>query len=126
MLHGELTDKIVGACYRVYDRLGFGFLESVYRNAVANELRRSAVPFERERSIDVWDMGEPVGHFRADFLLDAKVLLEIKTSTALGDAHRKQLLNYLRATTVEVGLLMNFGEKPKIERLIYTNDRKPR
>ena len=126
MLHGDLTDKIVGACYRVYDRLGFGFLESVYQNAVANELRRNAIAFERECSIDVWDLGERVGHFRADFMIDGRALLEIKTSATLGDAHRKQLMNYLRATRIEVGLLMNFGEKPKIERLIYTNDRKPR
>ena len=125
MLFGELTDRIVGCCYRVYDRLGFGFLESVYRNAVANELRRSKIRFEREVLIEVWDLGERVGHFRADFLIEGKVILEIKASQSLCEADRKQTLNYLRGSSVELGLLMNFGEKPKLERLIYTNDRKP-
>jgi GxxExxY protein len=125
MLYGDLTNRIVGACYRVYDRLGFGFLESVYRNAVANELRRGGISFEREVSIDIWDMGERIGHFRADFLIEGKVILEIKASQGLCEADRKQLLNYLRGSQIELGLLMNFGEKPKLERLIYTNNRKP-
>src|SRR5688572_4026832 len=125
MLHGDLTDRVVGAYYRVYDRLGFGFLESVYRNAVANELRRCGINFEREVPIDVWDVGERVGHFRADFFIEGKVILEIKASQSLCEADRKQVLNYLRGTPIEIALLMNFGEKPKLERLIYTNNRKP-
>jgi GxxExxY protein len=124
LLHGEVTDKVVAAFYRLYDRLGFGFLESVYLNALAKEFTRSAIAFEREFSIDVFDLGEQVGHFRADFQAEGKVIVEVKASQAVGEADRKQLLNYLRASRMEVGLLLHFGEKPSFQRLIYTNDRK--
>jgi GxxExxY protein len=124
MLHADLTERIIAAFYRVYDRLGFGFLESVYKNALANEFRRNSIAFEREVAIDVWDLGECVGHFRADFLVEGKVLLEVKATQALCEADRKQLLNYLRGSSVELGLLLHFGEKAKFERLISTNDRK--
>jgi GxxExxY protein len=125
VLYEELTDAIIGAFYSVYDRLGFGFLESVYRNALANEFERRGLSFEREVSIEVWDLGERVGHFRADFLVEGKVIVEVKASQLLCEPDRKQLLNYLRSTPIEVGLLLHFGEKPKVERRIYTNDRKP-
>ena len=124
LLHGDVTESVIAAFYRLYDRLGFGFLESVYLNALANEFRRSTIAFEREFSIDVWDLGEQVGHFRADFQVDGKVIVEVKASQAVGEADRKQLLNYLRASRMEVGLLLHFGEKPSFQRLIYTNDRK--
>ena len=125
MLHGELTERIIGAFYRVYDRLGYGFLESVYKNALANEFRRSGIAFEREVLIEVWDLGERIGIFKADFVVEGNVLLEVKASQLLSPADRKQLLNYLRSSSLEVGLLLlNFGEKAKFERMIYTNDRK--
>ncbi|HEU4996357.1 MAG TPA: GxxExxY protein [Gemmatimonadaceae bacterium] len=125
-LHSWLTDLVIGLFYRVFDALGFGFLESVYRNALALELRRAGVEFEREVPIDVWYGGEKVGHFRADFLVEGRVLLEIKASQALSDADRKQVMNYLRGTGIEVALLLHFGPKPRCERILYTNDRKPR
>ena len=124
MLHGELTERIIGAFYRVYDRLGFGFLESVYKNALGNEFRRNGIAFEREVSIDVWDQGECVGHFRADFMVEGRVILEVKSTQSLCESDRKQLLNYLRGSQLELGLLLHFGEKAKFERLLYTNDRK--
>ena len=124
MLHGELTERIIAAFYRVYDRLGYGFLESVYKNALANELRRNGIAFEREVAIEVWDLGERVGLFKADFLVEGKIILEVKATQSLCEADRKQLLNYLRGSQIELGLLLHFGEKAKFERLLYTNDRK--
>jgi GxxExxY protein len=124
-LFSELTSRIIRAFYRVYDWLGFGFLESVYRNALAKALGDMGVTFEREVPVDVWFEGKQVGHFRADFLVDGKVLVEVKASQALVEADRKQLMNYLRGTRIELGLLLHFGPKPKIARIIYTNDRKP-
>ena len=82
------------------------------------------VAFEREVPIDVWYDGEKVGHFKADFLVEGRVILEVKASQAMTEADRKQLLNYLRGSSVEVGLLLHFGPKPVVQRILYTNDRK--
>ena len=123
-LHGDLTRSLIGVFYRVYDRLGFGFLESVYRNAFAKELEKLGIKFEREVAIDVWYDGSRIGHFRADFLIEGKIILEIKASQAIVEADRKQLLNYLRASKIELGLLLHFGPKPFFQRLIYSNQKK--
>lgn len=123
-LHSDLTDVSIGSFYRVYNRLGFGFLESVYRNALARELTKAGAAFQREAPIDVWYDGELVGHFKADFLVEGRVILETKASQALTDADQAQLLNYLRGSHVEVGLLLHFGPKPSVQRLLCTNDRK--
>lgn len=123
-LHSDATDMSIGAFYRVYNRMGYGFLESVYRNALTRELTKAGVPFEREVPIDIWYDGERIGHFKADFLVDGRVVLEVKATQALIDADRSQLLNYLRGSKVEVGLLLHFGPKPRVERTIYTNERK--
>jgi GxxExxY protein len=114
----------VGAFLRVYDRLGFGFLESVYRNALAWEFKRAGIAFEREVAIEVWDCGNIVGHFRADFLVEGSVIVEVKASQQLCEADTKQMMNYLRGTAIEVGLLLHFGPKSRHQRFIYTNDRK--
>jgi len=124
-LHSELTNRSIGAFYRVYDALGFGFLESVYKNAVAKVLTDRGMRFEREVPIDVYFEGEPVGHYRADFLVEGCVILEVKASQAITDADTKQLLNYLRATRAEVGLLLHFGPKPLVQRRVFENSRKP-
>ena len=126
LLHRELVYQIVGCFLRVYGRLGFGFLESVYRNALAGELERAGLAFESEVPIDVWDMGRKVGHFRADFVVAELVILELKASREVGDADTKQLLNYLRASKVEVGLLLHFGPDPTHRRFVYGNERKLR
>lgn len=123
-LHSDLTDISIGAFYRVYNRLGFGFLESVYRNALAKELTRAGASYEREVPIDVWYDGALIGHFKADFLMEGRVILEAKATQTLTEADGRQLLNYLRGSRLEVGLLLHFGPKPRVQRTIFTNDRK--
>jgi GxxExxY protein len=125
LLHKELVYRVVGAFLRVYDRLGFGFLEVVYRNALAFELERAGIAFQREVLIEVWDLGNKVGHFKADFVVENAVILEIKATREIDEGDTKQLLNYLRGGRFEVGLLLHFGPKPVHLRFIYTNDRKP-
>jgi len=120
-LFGELSGIILGCFYRVYDRLGFGLLESVYKNALAKELTKAGVAFEREVAIDVWDDGEKIGHFKADFVVENKMILEVKSSQMIVDSDRKQLLNYLRSSDVEVGLLLHFGPKAFFQRMIHSN-----
>lgn len=126
LLHGEITGAIIRAFFLVYEGLGFGFLESVYANALANVLESLGMRFEREVPVYVWFDGRKVGHFRADFLVEGKVLVEIKASSTLCEADRKQVINYLRGTEIEVGLLLHFGPKAHFERIIYMNKRKAR
>jgi GxxExxY protein len=123
-LFGSLSRRLIGLFYRVYDRLGFGFLESVYKNAFAKELEKAGIAFEREAQIVVWYDGDPIGHFRADFLVEGKIIVEVKASQNLVEADRKQLLNYLRGSDVEVGLLLHFGPKAAHQRLVYSNTNK--
>jgi GxxExxY protein len=120
----EITRAIIGAFFRVYNELGFGFLESVYRRALAHELRKIGLAVEVEVAIDVWYDGIVVGHFRADLLVERRVIVETKASVALVDADRKQVLNYLRATDVEIGLLLHFGPRAAVKRVIYPNSGK--
>lgn len=122
--HGELTEKIIGIFYDVYNDLGHGFLESVYEQALAIALDEAGIKFERQLPISVWFRGRQIGDFRADVMVEAKVLLELKAARTIEEAHEKQLLNYLRATEFEVGLLLNFGLKPQFRRLVYENERK--
>src|SRR5207237_4471630 len=120
----ELTQRIIECLFRVYDALGFGFLESVYRRAMALELASSGLGAGSEAVIDVWYRAEKVGHFRADLIVEHKVIIEIKAAQTLAPAERKQLLNYLRGGPVELGLLLHFGPKARFERLIFTNDQR--
>ncbi|PYP66389.1 MAG: GxxExxY protein [Gemmatimonadetes bacterium] len=120
----QLTQGIIECFFRVYDALGFGFLESVYRRALALELAASGLRAGSEEVIDVWYRAEKVGHFRADLIVEHKVIIEIKAAQTLVPADRKQLLNYLRGGPVELGLLLHFGPKARFERLIFTNDQK--
>ena len=120
-LHSDLTDLVIAAFYRVYDALGFGFLESVYQNALGKALQDLGVPFSREVPIEVFFEGVKVGHFKADFLAAGKVILEIKSAQAVGDPDLKQLMNYLRSTPIEVGLVLNFGPKPVVMRRAFSN-----
>jgi len=122
--HGGLTEKIIGVFYDVYNELGHGFLESVYEQALAIALGEAGIKFERQPPISVWFRGQQVGDFRGDLLVEDKVLLELKAARTIDEAHEKQLLNYLRATQIEVGLLLNFGLKPQFRRLVYENERK--
>jgi GxxExxY protein len=120
MKHEELTDKIIGAYYKVYNTLGYGFLEKVYHNALLIELSKLGLKCRSEMPIMVFYEGQVVGNYYADIMVDNKVIVELKAAEYLVEAHGNQLLNYLKATEVEVGLLLNFGKEPKIARKIYT------
>jgi len=120
----ETTDKIIRVFYEVYNELGHGFLESVYERSLEIALTSLDLKVCRQIQIPVWFRGKPVGDFTADMLVESCVLLELKAARALDSSHQAQLLNYLRATNIEVGLLLNFGLKPEFKRLIFDNPRK--
>lgn len=122
--HRELTEKIIGVFYDVYNELGHGFLETIYEQALAIALAQAGMKVERQVAVSVWFRSQQIGVFRADMRVDGKVLLELKAARTIDQAHEKQLLNYLRATDIEVGLLLNFGVKPQFRRLVYENERK--
>ena len=122
--HSELTEIIIGIFYEVYGELGHGFLESVYRNSMALALRKKGLSVQAEAPITVFFRGENVGDFRADLVVEGRILLELKTAEAIVAAHEAQVLNYLRSTDLELGLILNFGPKPQIRRLLFDNERK--
>ncbi|PIZ95399.1 MAG: GxxExxY protein [Candidatus Magasanikbacteria bacterium CG_4_10_14_0_2_um_filter_33_14] len=117
-----LTSRIIRAYYNVYNTLGFGFLEKVYENSLVFELQKQGLHGRRQVSIEVNYFDKSVGSYFADIIVDNLVILEIKAAEALCEAHEAQLLNYLRATKIEYGLLLNFGQKPEIRRKVWTND----
>jgi GxxExxY protein len=122
--HRDLTDKIIGTFYEVYNELGHGFIESVYENSLAIALRENGHEVFQQVDIPVWFRGKKVGDFDADILVDRCVILELKSARAIDPAHVAQLLNYLRATDIEIGLLLNFGPKAEFKRLAFDNSRK--
>jgi GxxExxY protein len=122
--HKELTETIIGVFFEVYNELGHGFLESVYENAFEAALTSRGLDVRRQIEVPVWFRGHKVGDFVADMLVERSVLLELKAVRTLDSSHEAQLLNYLRATEIEVGLLFNFGIKPEFKRLAYDNSRK--
>jgi GxxExxY protein len=122
--HSELTELIIGVFYEVYNELGFGFLESVYRKSLHLALCAKGLKVEAEVAVPVFFRGVNVGDFRADLVVNDCVLLGLKTAEAIIMAHEAQLLNYLRATTLEVGLILHFGPKAQVRRLLFDNDRK--
>lgn len=124
LLHRELTDKIIGTFYEVYNELGHGFIESVYEKSLAIALRDNGLEVFQQIAIPVWFRGTQVGDFDADLLIGRSVIAELKSARAIDSAHVAQLLNYLKATEIEVGLLLNFGPKPEFRRLIFDNPRK--
>ncbi len=124
MLHEELSGKILNAFYAVYNRLGHGFLEKVYENALVIELKKRELDVQQQRRIDVYYEGYEVGEYYADILVNDLVILELKAAEAIAPEHEAQLINYLAATNIELGLLLNFGPKPQFVRRILTNDKK--
>jgi GxxExxY protein len=122
--HEELTRTIIGVFFDVYNELGHGFLESVYRRSLAIALAEAGLRVETEVAIPVWFRGRQVGEFWADLVVEGVIILELKAARALDPAHEAQLLHYLRATEIEVGLLLNFGAKPDFKRLAFDNARK--
>ena len=124
--HVELTRRIIKAFYAVYNELGPGFVESVYANAMAIQLHELGIPFEREATLKVFFHGKVVGDFRTDMVIEGKIIVELKAMSKLLPEHEAQILNYLRATDIEVGLLLNFGPEPAIKRFAFENSRKNR
>ena len=122
--HFELTQKIIAVFYEVYNELGHGFLESVYQESLILALKDVGLTAQSPIEIPVWFRGHQVGKFEGDVLVEKCVLLELKAARTLDSSHKAQLLNYLRATEIEIGLLLNFGVRPEIKRLIYDNPRK--
>jgi len=120
----ELTDRIIKIFYKVYNKLGYGFLEKVYVNAMMIEFRRAGIKATAQSPIRVLYEKEIVGEYFADILVDEKVIVEIKASRSLTQDNEAQLLNYLKATDVEVGLLLNFGPKAELKRKLFDNFRK--
>ena len=120
-LHSDLTDKIIRCFYTVYNSLGYGFLERVYENSLCIELKRAGLDVKPQFPIDVYYQDELVGEYFADMIVDNCVIIELKACETLNKLHENQLVNYLKATEIEVGLLLNFGKKPEIKRKIYTN-----
>ncbi|HJS22833.1 MAG TPA: GxxExxY protein [Pyrinomonadaceae bacterium] len=122
--HYALTEKIIAVFYEVYNELGHGFLESVYHKSLALALDEKGLMVQSPVDIPVFFRGRQVGSFEGDMLVEKCVLLELKAARTLDSSHKAQLLNYLRATEIEIGLLLNFGVKPELKRLIYDNPRK--
>ena len=124
MLHKELTDRIIACFYRVYTNLGYGFLEKVYENAMLIELNKNGLKAISQYPIKVNYDGVSVGEYFADIIVEDKVIIELKASANLVPENILQLQNYLKATNIEVGLLLNFGKKPEIRRKTFHNNLK--
>lgn len=122
--HPDLTDKILSAFYKVHRTLGYGFNEKVYENSLAIELRKLGLQVGQQAEIEVFYEGQPVGTYFADLVVNDVVMLELKAVKQLAEEHEAQLLNYLKATRIEVGLLLNFGPETDIKRRVFDNDRK--
>jgi GxxExxY protein len=123
-LHGEITEKVIGSSFEVYNELGGGFLESVYHEALRIALEQAGMRVEVEVPVPVYFRGQVVGNFRADLVVNGCVLVELKAISGFDAAHDGQVLHYLRATTFEVGLLLNFGPKPQFRRFILEEEKK--
>ncbi|RZJ67314.1 MAG: GxxExxY protein [Flavobacterium sp.] len=124
LLLKDTTDVILKCFYDVYNELGYGFLEKIYENAICYELRKLGFTVDVQKRIDVFYKEISVGHYFADLLVNEKIILEIKACENLIPEHQYQLINYLKATDCEVGLLLNFGRKPQFTRKVFENYRK--
>lgn len=124
LLHKPITDGILKVHFDVYNHLGYGFLEKVYKNAMCFELKEKGYKVEIEKPIKVYYKEQLVGEYYADLVVEDKVIVELKATQLIMNVHVAQTINYLKATPIEVGLLLNFGEEPEFKRLIYTNDKK--
>ncbi len=123
-IYQEKTEKIIQAFYKVYNTLGYGFLEKVYQNALLIELRNMGFECKSQAPVVVYYEESPVGDYFADIIVDNCIIIENKAAEALREENEFQLINYLKATQMEVGLLLNFGKKPEVRRKIFTNNRK--
>jgi len=124
-LHSDITAMIIKAYYNVYNKLGFGFLEKVYENALLIELKKFDLRCQKQIPISVFYDNENVGEYFADIIVNECVIIELKAADCLADEHEAQLVNYLRATNIEVGLLLNFGREAEFKRKAFSNNYKP-
>ena len=122
--HADLTEKIIGIFYDVYNELGYGFLECVYEESLVIALNQAGLNTNRQVALPVWFRGHKVGEFRSDLVGESAALLELKSARSLDPAHEAQLLHYLKSTEIEIRMLLNFGARPQFRRLIFDNDRK--
>ena len=123
-LYRKESETIIKIFFEVYNNLGYGFLEKVYQNAMYFELQKQGFKVEAQKKINVYYKGQIVGEYFADIIINDIIILELKACECLMDVHKAQLINYLKATDIEIGLLLNFGGKAELKRFIFTNDRK--
>jgi GxxExxY protein len=124
MINQDKTSMILKSFYKVYNTLGFGFLEKVYENALYHELSINGLVCRKQFPIKVFYDGVSVGDYYADIIVDDNIIIELKAVEFLIEEHEHQLINYLKATNIEVGLLLNFGKEPQFKRKVFSNDRK--
>ncbi|HRZ43085.1 MAG TPA: GxxExxY protein [Bacteroidales bacterium] len=124
LLHKELTNRILNCFFKVYNTLDFGFLEKVYENAILVELKEQGLKADKQKKINVYYNNITVGEYFTDIIVEDTIIVELKASECLIKENELQLINYLKATDKEVGLLLNFGKNPEFRRKIFTNDRK--
>lgn len=117
----DVTQKIIKTFYQVYNTLGYGFLEKVYENAIIIELKSMEIDVEKQKPIKVYYKEQQVGEYYADLVIENSVIVELKAAESLCEEHEFQLINYLKATDIEVGLLLNFGKTPEIKRKVFSN-----
>ncbi len=121
ILEKELTNKIIKSFYDVYNKLGYGFLEKIYEKSLIIELTKQDIDCESQKPIGVYYDDIKVGEYFADIIVENRVIIELKAAESLKKEHEAQLYNYLKATNIEVGLLLNFGKEPKFKRMIFEN-----
>ena len=124
LLHKDTTDIILKSFYKVYNNLGYGFLEKVYENALLYELRNQGLDCEKQKPIKVYYEQIQVGEYYADIIVNEYIIIELKATESIAEEHEFQLINYLKATEIEIGLLLNFGKNPEFKRKIFTNNKK--
>ncbi|MCK4448504.1 MAG: GxxExxY protein [Candidatus Marinimicrobia bacterium] len=124
MKYEEITDKIIKVFYKVYNTLGYGFLEKVYERAMIIEFNKMGLKYNNQYPVKVYYKEEIVGDYVADFIVEEKIIVEIKAIKELSKQDENQLLNYITSTDKEVGLLLNYGKKPEIKRKVYDNELK--
>ena len=123
-LHSEITKQIIKAYFKVYNKLGYGFLEKVYENAMMIELKRLDLICEKQKSLNVSYDGLIICEYYADIIVNERVIIELKAAENLCPEHECQLVNYLKASEIEVGILLNFGKRPEFKRRVLTAEYK--
>ena len=124
MIHSNITDKIINAFYTVNNTLGYGFLEKVYENAMEVELKILGCKVQKQKNIRIFYKGKEIGDYYADLLVEDRVIVELKAAESICKEHEAQLINYLKSTNIEVGLLLNFGRKAEFKRKVFSNYQK--